>query len=122
MPEPRPEAATERSQGNGASASRRAKGNGPAKGRKVPGRRTGPTLVSLVGEFLDQNSGPHLAAEITTALSQGHPDRKITAPLVRNAVEGLVAKGQANRTKQGSSVFYTQANDKPAKSPESVSA
>ncbi|CAG6395260.1 hypothetical protein SCOCK_300069 [Actinacidiphila cocklensis] len=76
----------------------------------------------MVGGFLGQNSGPHSAAEITAALAQGHPDRDIKATAVRNAVEGLVAKGQAGRTRQGSSVFYTPAKDKPADAPEPVTA
>ncbi|MFC4464651.1 hypothetical protein ACFPH6_08790 [Streptomyces xiangluensis] len=34
--------------------------------------------------------------------------------VVRTTVEGLVAKGHAHRTKQGSSVYYTASETAPA--------
>ncbi|MER5257275.1 MULTISPECIES: hypothetical protein [unclassified Streptomyces] len=76
----------------------------------------GPTLVELIDSHLVEQSEPRSAAEITTALGQAHPDRAIKTTVVRTTVEGLVAKGRALRTKQGSSVFYTAAAaaDSPA--------
>jgi hypothetical protein len=68
---------------------------------------TAPTLVDLVREHLAGQSEPRSAAEITTALGQQHPERTIKTTVVRTTLEGLVAKTQAQRTKQGSSVFYT---------------
>ncbi|MFI6565218.1 hypothetical protein [Streptomyces sp. NPDC050534] len=68
---------------------------------------TPPTLVDLVREHLAGQSEPRSAAEITTALGQQHPERTIKTTVVRTTLEGLVAKTQAQRTKQGTSVYYT---------------
>jgi endonuclease/exonuclease/phosphatase family metal-dependent hydrolase len=73
-----------------------------------------PTLVEVIRRHLALQSEPRSAAEITTALTQAHPERDIKPKVVRTTVEGLVAKGHVHRTKQGSSVFYT------ASQPESV--
>ncbi|MFG3215016.1 hypothetical protein [Streptomyces tendae] len=66
-----------------------------------------PTLVDLVREHLAGQSEPRSAAEITAALGQQHPERTIKTTVVRTTLEGLVARNQAQRTKQGNSVFYT---------------
>ncbi|MGW1673355.1 hypothetical protein [Streptomyces sp. NPDC002324] len=66
-----------------------------------------PTLVELIRRHLADQSEPRSAAEIATALGQAHPDRAIKTTVVRTTVEGLVAKSHAQRTKQGSSVYYT---------------
>ncbi|MEV5322203.1 hypothetical protein AB0K92_31970 [Streptomyces sp. NPDC052687] len=66
-----------------------------------------PTLVDLVRGHLGEVTEPRSAAEIASALGQVHPDRDIKTTVVRTTLEGLVAKGQAQRTKQGNSVFYT---------------
>lgn len=71
-----------------------------------------PTLVELIRGHLAEQSEPRSAAEISTALGQAHPDRGIKTKVVRVTLEGLVAKSQAQRTKQGTSVFYT-APDAP---------
>ncbi|MGW3425098.1 hypothetical protein [Streptomyces phaeochromogenes] len=68
-----------------------------------------PTLVELIHNHLGRQSEPRSSAEISTALAQAHPDRDIKPKVVRTTVEGLVAKGHVQRTKQGSSVFYTTA-------------
>ncbi|GHF00701.1 hypothetical protein GCM10014715_66100 [Streptomyces spiralis] len=65
------------------------------------------TLVEIVREHLTAQKEPRSAAEITTALGQQHPERDIKSTVVRTTLEGLVAKNQAQRSKQGSSVFYT---------------
>jgi cell division septum initiation protein DivIVA len=67
------------------------------------------TLVELIRRHLAEQSEPRSAAEITTALGQAHPERNIKTKVVRVTIEGLVAKSQAQRTKQGASVFYTAA-------------
>jgi hypothetical protein len=67
---------------------------------------TAPKLVDLVREHLAGQSEPRSAAGITTALGQQHPERTIKTTVVRTTLEGLVAKTQAQRTKQGWSVFY----------------
>jgi hypothetical protein len=80
---------------------------------------TKPTLVELIRNHLGQQSEPRSAAEITTALTEAHPDRDIKPKVVRTTVEGLVAKGHVHRTKQGSSVFYTASEtDSADTSPE----
>ncbi|MGC9542897.1 hypothetical protein [Streptomyces sp. UG1] len=66
-----------------------------------------PTLVELIRRHLTEQSEPRSAAETATALGQAHPERGIKTKVVRVTLEGLVAKGQALRTKQGASVFYT---------------
>ncbi|MFI1735292.1 hypothetical protein ACH40E_39975 [Streptomyces acidicola] len=66
-----------------------------------------PTLVELVRRHLTEQSEPRSAAEVATALSQAHPDRRIQTTVVRTTLEGLVAKSHAQRAKQGSSVYYT---------------
>ncbi|WP_112470667.1 hypothetical protein [Streptomyces triticisoli] len=71
-----------------------------------------PTLVELVRGHLGEQREPRSAAEVATALGQAHPDRRVRTTAVRSTLEGLVAKGQAQRTKQGTSVFYT-ASDAP---------
>ncbi|MWA07803.1 BlaI/MecI/CopY family transcriptional regulator [Streptomyces sp. BA2] len=85
------------------------KDNGKAAAKKPAETAAGPTLVQLIGNHLGRQNEPRSAAEITTALAQDHPDRTIKTTVVRTTVEGLVAKGRAQRTKQGSSVFYTAA-------------
>ncbi|MEW2260907.1 hypothetical protein [Streptomyces sp. NPDC047869] len=67
---------------------------------------TSPTLVDLVREHLAGQNEPRSAAEITTVLGQEHPQRAIKTTVVRTTLEGLVARNQAQRSKQGSSVFY----------------
>jgi hypothetical protein len=95
-----------------------------AKPKAPAGKRTGkksaakppaapaaaPTLVDLVREHLAGQSEPRSAAEITTALGQQYPERTVKTTVVRTTLEGLVAKNQAQRAKQGSSVFYTAAD------------
>ncbi|MYR46108.1 hypothetical protein [Streptomyces sp. SID5910] len=71
-----------------------------------------PTLVELVRRHLSEQKEPRSAAEVTTALGQAHSDRTIKTTVVRTTLEGLVAKNQAQRTKQGTSVYYT-ATDAP---------
>jgi hypothetical protein len=77
-----------------------------AKASKAAGK---PSLVDLIRNHLKQQNEPRSAAEISSALTQAHPDRIIKTTVVRTTVEGLVAKSHAHRTKQGSSVFYTAA-------------
>jgi cell division septum initiation protein DivIVA len=91
--------------------------SGTAKKSPAARKRTGAkaaaasstslTLVDFVREHLAGQSEPRSAAEITTALGQQHPERTNKTTDVRTTLEGLVAKSQAQRTKQGASVFYT---------------
>ncbi|GAA0639912.1 gamma-butyrolactone-binding regulator SlbR [Streptomyces thermocarboxydovorans] len=67
----------------------------------------GPRLVDLVRQHLAEQQEPRSAAEIATALGQAHPGRSVKTTVVRNTLEALVARNQAQRSKQGTSVFYT---------------
>jgi hypothetical protein len=70
-------------------------------------RNGAPTLRDLVSDQLAQQKEPRSAAEVTSALSRTYPQRKLGATVVRNTLEALVAKGQALRSKQQNSVFYS---------------
>ncbi|WP_413812410.1 hypothetical protein [Streptomyces sp. OE57] len=86
------------------------KGAESGRSRTKGARETGmPTLGDLIRDDLAQHGEPRSAAEITAALSQVLPDREIKATVVRSTLESLVAKGQAHRTKQQRSVFYSAA-------------
>ncbi|MFB7310532.1 hypothetical protein [Streptomyces sp. NPDC056192] len=78
-----------------------------ASSAKAPTTDAKPTLVNLIRGHLEQQSEPRSATEVSAALTQAHPDRGVKTTVVRTTLEGLVAKSQAQRTKQGSSVFYT---------------
>ncbi|MGW5277594.1 hypothetical protein ACWEQP_34775 [Streptomyces sp. NPDC004044] len=78
-----------------------------ASSAKAPKADTKPTLVNLIRGHLEQQSEPRSATEVSAALTNAHPDRGVKTTVVRTTLEGLVAKSQAQRTKQGSSVFYT---------------
>ncbi|MER8224280.1 hypothetical protein ABTZ58_27570 [Streptomyces sp. NPDC094143] len=77
-----------------------------------------PTLVELIRRHLAEQKEPRSAAEIAGSLGQAHPERDISAKVVRVTLEGLVAKSQAERSKQGRSVFYSAPADKAAATPE----
>ncbi|MEU9273024.1 hypothetical protein AB0E04_47780 [Streptomyces sp. NPDC048251] len=85
-----------------------------------PATTVQPTLVDLIRGHLTEQSEPRSAAEIAAALGKAHPGRSVKTTVVRTTLEGLVAKSQAQRSKQGSSVFYTatavpeQAEEQPA--------
>ncbi|MGW1803397.1 BlaI/MecI/CopY family transcriptional regulator [Streptomyces sp. NPDC001984] len=86
-----------------------------AAGKKPAGditavKATRPTLVELIRSHLTEQSDPRSAAEVASALDTAHPERGIKTTVVRTTLENLVAKNQAQRTKQGSSVYYTAPN------------
>ncbi|MET7732124.1 hypothetical protein ABZT02_12245 [Streptomyces sp. NPDC005402] len=86
---------------------------------KASAAGSGPTLVELVRKHLAEQKEPRSAAEVSTALGRQHPERTIKTTVVRTTLEGLVARNQAQRTKQGSSVFYTSPDaSEPAADPE----
>ncbi|MFG2480652.1 hypothetical protein [Streptomyces fagopyri] len=86
-----------------------AKSATPKDAVKAPEAAGKPTLVELIHDHLSRQSEPRSAAEITSTLSETHPERGVKATVVRTTVEGLVAKGRAQRSKQGTSVYYTAA-------------
>ncbi|MEV6612554.1 hypothetical protein AB0N31_01375 [Streptomyces sp. NPDC051051] len=90
--------------------------------RKAAPKADQPSLVSLVREHLAGQSEPRSAAEVAQSLGEQYPERGIKTTVVRTTLEGLVAKNHAQRSKQGSSVFYTspEAPAAPAASAEEV--
>ncbi|CAM5315405.1 MULTISPECIES: hypothetical protein [Streptomyces] len=78
----------------------------PAKAAQ-PDRGDAPKLVDLVRGHLAEQKEPRSAAEIAAALDQAHPGRAVKVTVIRSTLEGLVARNQAQRSKQGTSVFYT---------------
>ncbi|MFC9287683.1 hypothetical protein [Streptomyces sp. NPDC057052] len=93
-----------------------------AAARKAAPKPDQPSLVSLVREHLAGRSEPRSAAEVAQSLGEQYPERGIKTTVVRTTLEGLVAKNHAQRSKQGSSVFYTspEAPAAPAASAEEV--
>ncbi|BFO17792.1 gamma-butyrolactone-binding regulator SlbR [Streptomyces sp. KM77-8] len=82
-----------------------------------PAKPDGPKLVELVRRHLGEQSEPRSAAEIAGALEHALPGRTVKVTVVRSTLEGLVARNRAQRSKQGSSVFYT-APDSAEQAPE----
>ncbi|MEU5902432.1 BlaI/MecI/CopY family transcriptional regulator [Streptomyces venezuelae] len=98
------------------SATPKASSKATPKASSKAAPKTGPTLVELIADHLGQQQEPRSAAEIATALDKALPDRTVKTTVVRTTVEGLVAKGRVQRSKQGSSVFYTSTTsaERPA--------
>ncbi|WP_369254282.1 BlaI/MecI/CopY family transcriptional regulator [Streptomyces sp. R35] len=88
-----------------------------AAAKATVAKATQPTLVELIRRHLTDQSEPRSAAEIATALGQAHPDRTIKTTVVRTTVENLVAKSHAQRTKQGTSVYYTATHTQEPTTP-----
>ncbi|MFI2038893.1 hypothetical protein ACH470_30215 [Streptomyces bottropensis] len=86
-----------------------------AASKSTAPKKDQPTLVELIRRHLTEQSEPRSAAEVAAALTQAHPDRRIQTNVVRTTLEGLVAKSNAQRSRQGSSVYYT-APDAPEQS------
>jgi hypothetical protein len=84
----------------------------PQKTGAAPSTAAQPSLIELIRQHLAEQSEPRSTVEITAALDQAHPERGIKNTVVRTTIENLVARGQAQRTKQGRSVYYT-APDAP---------
>ncbi|WP_189111832.1 hypothetical protein [Streptomyces camponoticapitis] len=79
-----------------------------AAGTKTPDTvEKTPSLGDLIHQHLSKQSGPLTAGEIASAMSAEHPQRNISDTYVRAATERLVARSQAERSKQGSTVHYT---------------
>ncbi|MEV4507312.1 hypothetical protein [Streptomyces klenkii] len=106
VPKPRSSAAAPKPARQRKSVNARAKGKSAKDTDTTTAKATEPTLVSLLRDQLSRQSEPRSAAEITAAISQAYPDRNVKPTVVRTTMEGLVAKGHAQRTKQGASVFY----------------
>src|SRR4051794_16518856 len=104
VPAPRKKAAvSDKRTGTRKSTAPAGKRTGKKAAAKASAVRSETTLVDLIREHLSGQREPRSAAEISTALGRQHPERTIKATVVRTTLEGLVARNQAQRTKQGSS-------------------
>lgn len=102
---------------SGASPVRKAAGES-AFGAAGGAEASQPTLVELIRRHLAEQQEPRSAAEISAALGQARPGRTVSAKVVRITLEGLVAKSQAQRSKQGRSVFYVAPASRPTAAPD----
>ena len=128
VPAPRKKSSAEPGAGKRARAKRPAAAQGRTTVRKAAAKKQAgkaataktdqPTLVELVRGHLIEQSEPRSAAEVSAALDGAHPERGIKTTVVRSTLEGLVARKLAQRTKQGSSVFYTAEAAEPAAASE----
>ncbi|MEW2086670.1 hypothetical protein [Streptomyces sp. NPDC005283] len=75
------------------------------------GADKGPALTELIHAHLSSQSEPVTAREIAKALADANPGRNVNDNLVRTTSERLVARGRADRIKQGSTVYYTAKAD-----------
>ncbi|MEV8595995.1 hypothetical protein [Streptomyces sp. NPDC052012] len=96
-----------------ATSGKPARTSSRSKGATRSEAATGPKLVELVRRHLAEQKEPRSAAEIATAIGRSHPERSVKTTVVRSTLEGLVARNQAQRSKQGSSVFYTAPDTDP---------
>ncbi|MFE3270348.1 hypothetical protein [Streptomyces sp. NPDC059215] len=101
---------------SGSAAIARAKTDAPRRpaaessaGKAAKKSSAGLTLVEVIRRYLEKQSEPRSAAEITADIKLTHPERTVKGTVVRTTLEGLVARSQAQRTKQGASVFYTSS-------------
>jgi hypothetical protein len=112
----------------GVPGARRANGRAAAgKAGATAGRKTSkkvasprkpgePTWLELTTAHLAGQSEPKSAAEVASALTEAHPERAVQVGVVRNTLEQGVAQGLLERSKQGRSVFYSQAPAATARS------
>ncbi|MEV5956169.1 hypothetical protein AB0M11_20750 [Streptomyces sp. NPDC051987] len=87
----------------------RAAVRGSSRKDKAPRGRAArrPLLGDLLLDLVKKHDRPRLAQELREELIKAHPDRVPTPQVVRNTLEGLVAKGLVQRHKQDRSVMYT---------------
>ncbi|RVU22227.1 hypothetical protein EOT10_22500 [Streptomyces antnestii] len=104
---PKDESAAPKQRAKKAAAGKKAAPAKKAPAAAQPRQAGTPTLRELVLTLLTASTEPRSAAEVTTTLGESHPERKAGGTVVRNTLESLVARGQAERTKQNKSVFYT---------------
>ncbi|MDQ0767079.1 hypothetical protein QF027_009714 [Streptomyces canus] len=86
------------------------KGAAPKAGAKQP------LLRDLVLDLLRTHDEPRLAREVHEEFLRKHPARQPSVQVVRNTIEGLVAKGHVRRHKQGRSVMYSVSESVTANS------
>ncbi|GAA3063643.1 hypothetical protein OG590_37300 (plasmid) [Streptomyces goshikiensis] len=87
----------------------------PAKATAEKADTSGETrapLTGLIHQHLSAQKEPKTAGEITQALAAAHPERLLNGNLVRTTTERLVARALVERSKQGSTVYYTAVQAK----------
>jgi hypothetical protein len=77
-----------------------------------------PLLGDLLRQLLSSHEEPRLARELRDELLERHPDRTPTPQVVRNTLEGLVAKGAVRRHRQQRSVMYSLVQSAQRASPK----
>ncbi|MFG2712057.1 hypothetical protein ACGFX2_16090 [Streptomyces goshikiensis] len=89
-----------------------------AKKAATSGEKQAP-LTELIHQHLSGQKEPKTAGEITQALAAAHPERLLNGNLVRTTTERLVARALVERSKQGSTVYYTavQSNSATGETP-----
>lgn len=85
----------------------------PSPEKKAPVSPQRPLLGHLLTDLLKRHDEPRLAKELREELLSTYPDRAPTPQVVRNTMEGLVAKGLVERHKQQRSVMYTLIQAEP---------
>ncbi|WP_189135029.1 BlaI/MecI/CopY family transcriptional regulator [Wenjunlia tyrosinilytica] len=107
VPKPRRQGAKKAAPSRGRKSARGAKKDAKSSGADTADAKEAPQsskLIELVEGCLVRQSGPMSAAEIAAAVAT--PERPVTVISVRTALEGLVRKAAAHRSKQGRSVYY----------------
>ncbi len=85
-------------------------GDLPVPSRPVHHRGSGaqqPLLREILLDLLSAHSEPRAAKEVWQECLQKQPDRSPSNQVVRNTLEGLVARGLVTRHKQKRTVMYT---------------
>lgn len=110
VPGPRTAKRPAKASAGSGKAGKRAKAPAKARAKASGGAAAAekqPSLARLVGTLLAAHGEPRSAAELAAELAADHPARNSNVNVVRNALEQLVAKSEAHRTKQQKSVFYS---------------
>jgi hypothetical protein len=77
-------------------------------------RGNGPTLRDLVMRHLENGGAPVTVHEATVQVNSTGEVRQASTVVVRNTLEALVARGIAQRSKEGRSVYYSLPADAEA--------
>ncbi|MGW1894030.1 hypothetical protein ACWCP6_27830 [Streptomyces sp. NPDC002004] len=79
-----------------------------ASAKKTMGTTGEPPLGTILLSILESTTGePRTAGEVTSDLEKAFPARARDVNTVRNTLERLVAKSRIERSKQGSTVYYS---------------
>lgn len=79
----------------------------PSKPEQRRGGAQQPLLKEILLDLLSAHNEPRTAKEVWRECLQKQPDRSSSNQVVRNTLEGLVARGLVTRHKQKRTVMYT---------------